>query len=146
MTTTRYKILLRTLLGAILSSRMSESELYYLVGELRKGQITDELAFLLEQISGHIRDDLTSSNNLTITKHVENLIKSKRVSKDSVINIIESIDTNNQYDLSRNFTMRDILERFVESASPRRVDQFIEIIESSGTSDAYLKGISEKRK
>jgi hypothetical protein len=146
MTTPRYRSILRTMLGAVLQSNLSSSDLNYLSNELRRGQLPDELAFMIDQMGSHFRDEPASRNQNSYVSAAESRIKSKRLPKDSLINIISSISNGDSFSINKNLTVREILERFFDSTSPNKADQLIEILDASGTSDPYLRGISETRR
>jgi hypothetical protein len=133
-------------MGAILQSNLSDRDLVFLSNELRRGQLPDELAYMIEQVANHFYDRSISSDSNSNVKLAENVIKQKRMPKQAILSIINSIDDESDMFLSKNLTVRDILANFFERASPKKADQLLEILHSSGASDPYLKGISETRR
>jgi hypothetical protein len=130
----------------ILQSNLDARELRSLAEELRRGRLSDELAFMLDQAVEHFQvSDLNDEENIFIDE-VEQLIKERRISKESLFNIITSIDVTI---LPKNFskmTVKQMISAFFDNANKSQVKKLIDVLSSSSAPDPYLKGISEKRK
>ncbi|MBB3773307.1 hypothetical protein FHS55_003940 [Angulomicrobium tetraedrale] len=142
MQSTRYKALLRSLFASVMQSELSASDLRLLAEELRRGRLGDELAYMVEEAASHFQDPIreTSSD----LRALERLVKDKRLTKAAIQNIITSIDARSTAQEAA--TMRQILQEFLLSSSQRQLEKFKDIIASSGNTDPYLKGISERDK
>jgi hypothetical protein len=145
MSTPRYRSILRTLLGAILQSGLNDRDLAYLSDELRRGRLPDELAYLVDRNIDHFRSKSTGGTGDQYVKVAEAKIKQKRISKQSVSNIIRSIDdVSDPIPVTR--SLHDILLNFFDRASPRKAEQLLQILDSTGGTDPFLKGISDTRR
>lgn len=142
----RHRNLMRNVLGMILQSNLRTKELEELVQALRSGQFSDELAFLLDRQLDHFREYGPNSSADNYTSIAEEIMKRNRISKDSLINIIASIDSTYAKSLSRSKTIRDIIEDFLTISNQTKADKLISTLDAAGTSDAYLKGISDTRR
>ena len=50
----RYKMLLRIVFSGVMSSRLSSAELRSLSDELRRGQLPDELAYMIDLVNNKL--------------------------------------------------------------------------------------------
>lgn len=140
MSSPRYRNLLRFLFGVVMRSDLSHADLKALAKELRRGQLADELAYMIEQASEHFRDpEREVSNDL---QYLESLIKERRVSKESLANIITSIDARPLPSTSS--SARKMLQEFLSSASMWQIDKLRDTLSAASGPDPYLKGITEK--
>ena len=140
----RYKNLLRAVYSGIISSPLNHSELRLLAEELRRGRLPDELAYMLEQTSRHFASDSQErSRGDDREMIIERTLKNRKISRDSLLNIMKSIGyTNNP----GNSSIRTLIRDFVSETSPAKIQQLLEILESASTGDEYLAGISATRK
>lgn len=146
MQSPRYRALLRSLFGAVMKSDLDAGQLKALAEELRRGQLSDELAFMLDQVNVHFRDN-SRDNSRDISdemKYFEDIIKSKRISKNSLLNILISIDSRSSF--SSSATMREILEEFLSGATSRQIEKLAGTLSATGRPDPFLKGISEQNR
>jgi transposase len=144
MSSPRYRTVLRAVYTAIIGAKLSQGEMRSLIMELRRGQIADEISFLLDQAShhfyGHVDDD--ESNDERVEEALQVLRQSK-VSKSSLINILHSLGYSPQ---STKAVTRTIMREFIEEVSASRASKLIDILRSAGSEDSFLDGISESRK
>ncbi|MFO6429800.1 hypothetical protein ACLBKT_06870 [Erythrobacter sp. W302b] len=140
MASARYRSLLRAIFSTILASRLSPADLKVLARELRDGRLGDELAFMLDQVSPHFSDSRDDTDVLEDTKALENLVKSKRLSKRTLSNIIMSLGIEPSQG-----TVREMLNEFLLEASPAKVQKLIDTISASEAGDSFLRGISREK-
>lgn len=143
MQSPRYRSILRHAFTAIMRSDLSASELSVLVDELRRGQMTDELAYMIEQVGRHFES--TSSREISDEMRIaERIVREKGIAKSALLNILESIDAV-PHKAREGLTARGVLREFFSSVSSREITKLLDVLTSLSPDDAYLKGISEKR-
>ena len=143
MSSPRYRSLLRTIYTAVLSSRLSPSEMQMLVMELRNGRLPDELAFMIDQalhhFLGHAEEGDPGDDRI---EDMLELIKRNRISRSALQNILESLGYSPS---SNNASTRTLLQNFMVEASASRTLKLIDILRSSAPTDNFLMGISKNR-
>lgn len=139
----RYRAILRSVFAGIVQSGLSPADLRVLSSEFRKGQMADELAHMLDQVSPHFRDSERSDQASDELKVAERWIKEKRISKLDLINIIMSIFPEAVEQVS-GLTVKGTLKLFFDTASSRQIDRLMNILQAAGGADPYLKGITER--
>jgi hypothetical protein len=144
MRSPRYKTFLRTLYGAVLSSRLSTSDLKALAEELRRGQLADELAYMINRVleqhlGGAGEGDLEDER----VAEAERLIRNGKVSKTALANMMGSLGMPPS---SYRESSRDMLDRFISVAPASRIAKLMELLASHQVGDKFLAGISETRK
>ena len=139
----RYKTLLRTLYGAALSSRLSMSDLKALSDELRRGQLADELAYMLDNALKHLGTSGEDEPEDERVAEAERLIRRRKVSKMALASIMDSLGLP---PLSSKGSVRDMLDSFMSKASSSRVTNLLGILGSQQGDDEFLTGISKTRK
>jgi hypothetical protein len=144
MPTTRYRQILRSLLATILQSGLSVADLHSLADELRRGQLPDELAFMLDQVLFHLGEP-TSASVTSELKSLERLVKEKRLSKSSLGSVMTSISAGSTT-VDSSGSVRQMLQEFLSFATSAQIEKLREILLSPGRLDPFLKGISETRK
>lgn len=143
ITSSRYKILLRTVFSSILSSSLSSSDLRLLTDELRRGNISDELAYMLDQTTKHFISDADSSVDKDTLYMAEDLVKKRKISRISVLNIIQSLGG----DVSQSgASIKQLITNYIAEASPTKIRKFIDVLQTVGEKDEFLAGISNSRK
>ena len=143
MTNPRYKILLRTLYGAVLNSRLSTSDLKFLTGELRHGRLSDELAYMVDRALEHLGASGEDEAEDSRVVEAERLIRRNKISKASLANIMSSLGIDIT---SSGESTRSMLSRFINEMTTSRVDKLMSILASQQTDDGFLSGIIDKRK
>jgi aminoglycoside phosphotransferase family enzyme len=139
----RYKALLRTLYGAVITSRLPASDLRALSEELRRGRLSDELAYMIDRALEHLGgsgDHEALDGRIT---EAERLIRSRRIPKAALISLMESLGTAPS---SPRETINELLARFMAEASPSRVNKLMDLLEMQHITDEFLSGIGEARK
>lgn len=91
MTDARYRTLLRKLFGAAMHSNLTYTDLKALSQELRRGRLSDELAFMIDRSLEHfIVDDRQGLNDQRVAE-AERLIKRGKISKVALASILSSL-------------------------------------------------------
>ena len=142
MTDIRYRMLLRTLFGAAIHSRLTPADLKTLSYELRRGRLADELAFMidraLDQIGGSERGVVSDEQ----MAEAERLMRRNRTGKTVLASILSSLGTPTS---ATKDSARVMLNRFFAEASATRVDKLLELLASQQKYDGFLAGIDGKR-
>jgi hypothetical protein len=141
----RYKAFLRLLFGTVVDSRLSAKEMRQLAEELRRGRLADELAYMIENISQHFQLSDSRARLSDEIIHAENIIKAKKLSKSSLVNIILSIDDDLLPPGRTNNSSRQILDYFLAHSTSSQFQKLLDVLEASGDPDPYLRGITETR-
>lgn len=141
----RYKSLLRSLYTAVLQSNLSTNELKLLSQELRRGQLSDELAYMLDKVSEHFQGPDKRNSRPELLIEAQRTIKERKISKSSLFNIIRSIDDSALSSSPSVQSMRQMLDRFFEDATDGQARKLLEILSSLDAPDPYLKGITDSR-
>ncbi len=139
----RYKTFLRTLYGAVLTSRLSASDLKAFADELRRGQLADELAYMITRSLEHLGGADEGEFDDERVVEAERLIRHGRVSKTALANIMGSLGLPPP---SSRESAREMLERFMSEAPAARITKLMNLLASQQVSDKFLAGISEIRK
>ena len=145
MQSTRHRSLLRQMLAAILSSNLTTAELRILAREMRQGSLAEELSLLLERMMPLLADSSVSGARAESLDELENLIRHKRLSKLTLLNMMSSTGADPFRWADARTSTKVIIERFLSEASSSQLRKLLDTIDSSGPADEYLKGISDKR-
>jgi hypothetical protein len=143
MNSPRYKSFLRTLYGAVLTSRLSASDLKALSEELRRGQLSDELAYMINRALDHLGGPGEDEVEDERVAQAERLIRNGKVSKTALASIMESLGWQ---PLSNRESTRDMLVRFTSEMPTSRVSKLMDTLASQQVGDRFLAGISDTRK
>jgi len=139
-----YRVILRSIFAAVMQSNLSASDLRSLASELRRGRLSGELAYLLDEVNQHFEDTSDRRHASDQLWEAERIMKERKLSKLALINIVRSIDGN--ITPKESATTRSILQEFLTSATPRESEKLLDTLKAAGVSDPYLKGISETRR
>jgi hypothetical protein len=142
MPSSRYRDFLQVLYAASIQAAPTAADLRRLAGELRRGRLGDELAYMLEQVSSHFEEPQSWASDET--RVIEKIMKDRKIPKMTLVNVIRSIDAE-AFSLAPSDTIRDILQAFTSVASATQIQKLRDTLLASGRSDAFIKGISTKR-
>jgi hypothetical protein len=141
----RYRSILRSIFTAVMQSGLSASDLRLLAEELRRGRLTDELAYMLDQVNQHFRDDPSNLRDVSVpVREAEYLMKEKKLMKPDLVNILRSIDAD--FVPTQGASTVNTLRKFFKSATPREIEKLLDVLNAVTEPDTYLKGISETRR
>lgn len=138
----RYRSILRLLFANVMQSDLTVTDLRYLSSELRRGRLSDELAYMIEQASAHLGDTKKQIGSSEELDAAERWVKEKRVSKPELMNIMLSV--NPEAAISSSLSAKGMLNAFFESATVRQTNKLMNLLQAAGGSDPFLKGISER--
>lgn len=141
----RYRSLLRSLYTAILQTNLSANDLKQLANELRRGQLADELAYMLDKVSNHFQGADKRDAPSELVSEAERTIKERKITKSSLFNIIRSIDDSALSPSAGTLSIRHILDRFFDNATDNQARKLMEVLSSLDAPDPFLKGISDSR-
>jgi hypothetical protein len=125
-------------------SDLTAAELRTLSVELRRGELTDELAYMLSWVSDKFADPQGASPNRSNLNLAAQAIKRRRISKENVFNILQSLSSIKE--ISENDSVNTMLAAFFETADDKLSKNLLDILNASGPQDPYLKGISDTRR
>ena len=143
MTSLRYRTLLRTLYTSVLGSRLTSAELRSLVVELRRGRLSDELSFMIEEASRHFDDPNDNLFDDDRIAEAEELVRVNKISRTALASMMQSLGY--QPDSIRG-TTKSLIKEFLSEMSATRVTKLIDTLRSAGSGDDFLEGISKSRK
>jgi hypothetical protein len=142
---------IRNIVGSILMSDLSKSEIYDIADELSFGGLGGELGHLLRDASQIIGDfstdpyshDISSPPRLWEVAH--DMIQRRKISKKTVLEVMASIapklfGKNMPPNITTTGTMRQLLEWFFQTATPVQASRLVNFL-SDSAQDPYLKGI-----
>jgi len=143
--------LTRSLLGTILSSGLTDSELRGLARELRSGSLAFELAdfldTLLEQTARYAPPGSSHRPDPSDVGRAELAIKRRRLSKAILRELFELYaPASAQNRVRGDASVSELLRTFFENASDDDARRFVAALEAGGTDDPFLKGITERSK
>ena len=141
----RYRSFLRSLYTAILQTNLSANDLQLLAEELRRGQLSDELAYMLDKASHHFQVTDKRDLHSGLVNQAERTIRDRKVTKAALVNIMRSIDDSSLSPGAGTLSVRQILDRFFNNATDNQATKLMEVLSSTSAPDPYLKGISESR-
>jgi hypothetical protein len=139
MQSPRYRNLLRTLFGLVVRSDLGGTDLRVLADELRRGQLPDELAYMLDKVAPHFGDPAREVSKEL--RELERLIRDKNISKSTLSNIMTSMDSAPV----RGATVRRMLQDFLGTSSAHQIDKLRDTLMSMTGPDPFLKGIAESK-
>jgi hypothetical protein len=140
----RYRSLLRSAFSAIVDSGLSASEIRALADELRRGQLADELALMLEKVSSHFSEKSKFQAIAPEIEELEHLVRTRKVSRSRLANVLHSFGY--MVDPARKgTTIQSMLREFAADSTPREVAKLKDILQAPGIADPYLKGIEKTR-
>jgi hypothetical protein len=143
----------RSMLAGLLQSELSDSEIREIADDLSWGSLGREF-------SEYVRDSLFTMNTDRLTNYkvasdrydpihaeLKALISERRLPKKIVQQLILSAapKLKTMKALPKDFTMDELLEHFLRSATSNDISAFLNILRGE-PADAYLKGISRRGK
>jgi hypothetical protein len=116
-----------------------------LAEELGRGRLSDELAYMLDQVNQHFQEDPSNLRDVSIhVRQAEYLVKEKKITKPDLVNILSSIDAS--FLPTQGATTVNTLRKFFKTATPREIEKVLDVLNAFVEPDPYLKGISETRR
>lgn len=148
--------LMRPLLGAILSSGLTDPELRELARELRSGNLAFDLADLLDTffVRTPRHEPLGSSPKTVLSefrreetaiRRAEAAIKRRRLSKAALHDLLESYAPPSvRQRLHESTSVTELLNTFFDSAPVDATQRFLAALETGKIDDPFLKGIRDR--
>lgn len=141
--------LIRPLLGAILSSGLTDPDLRDLARELRSGNLAFELADLLDTFFARTprHEPLGSSRKSALSElgRAEAAIKRRRLSKAALHDLLESYAPPSvRQRLHESTSVTELLNAFFDSAPVDAAQRFLAALETGKIDDPFLKGIRDR--
>ena len=142
--------LMRSVLGAILSSGLTDQELRVLVREFRSGRLPIELADFLDALLGRtsVQRPFTSSRRLTVSnvRQAEVAAVRRHISKSALRDLILTFTPASvRQRLPDEATSRQLLQTFFDEVPDDVAQTFLATLEAGKIEDPFLKGIRERR-
>ncbi|MDK2748121.1 MAG: hypothetical protein KYX67_12445 [Brevundimonas sp.] len=141
---------LRSLLGSLLTSNLSDGDLRQIIRDLRYGTLADDLAFALLNVLGETKlpgsaAENSSRRNDSSVLRAEAAVKRRRLSKATLLDMMrESGGLDPSASLPTKASVYENLVTFFDSAPQAAASRFLKALEGPDTPDAYLKGISNR--
>lgn len=150
--------LIRTIVGAILSSEFRSYELRDIAEELSNPFFMDEVSALVMTISADLK--IRSKSNMRDQKpratqgkfnvldySAQTIIEAarrRRVSKDELIDILNAHRIPNSKSIS-NSTLKEIIESAFLYMSPEQIDSILLELKNKEINDPYLRGMTKNK-
>lgn len=160
MTAQRRPDLTRTLLGALIASDATEDQLEQLANDLRSGgSVASELAAQIERYIGKAKNQYEATSSSSAGKD-HALTKTRSATADSLVRLIlnnripkpqllghlsQNGASTEQIDSTGKASVRDIVTRYVRTASDQQITELWRWASGGKTEDPYLRGIESPK-
>ena len=136
---------MRSFIAALLQSELTLEELRELSLEVSSGMFGADLSKLLEETIFPLRGSGSHESKVApeaIEEYVLAAIQKRRLSKKAVVDLIASTNSRKSFkELALSGSMRELVEKFLRTASSSDVGKFLNQLDTGGTTEAYLRGI-----
>jgi hypothetical protein len=136
---------MRSFIAALLQSELSLEELRELSFDVSSGAFGSDLSKLLDETIFTLRGRGPYESKVapeTIEDSVIAIIQKRRLSKKAVLDLMASTNSRKAFkEPALTGSMRELVERFLRTASNNEVTKFLNLLDASETTEAYLRGI-----
>jgi hypothetical protein len=133
----------RVVLGALLSSDISSSDLRRFANDLMRGDVVEELRRSLLGVldSRAFEPKMTAPNRADDAERLFKFVKNKKLTKEQVTSVVAALAPSVADKQFRNdLSIRGILSEFADNVSDP-YHRFTSFVDDQGRSDPYLRGI-----